>query len=791
MTETRKSNFLRFFCGNVARSVVTLSCSRHGMSAWERMDANTAVPLHDREITVTDKHGQMIKVPAVSRGFVEVVSWLKYRPARSIFSFEDAMAVCAGKTESLCDKYSASISEWMSRMVYIEEDLTKALRIPYNRFWSHAIFDDGFHQVLESYLRLAPRYAELSRYLITEQMERLENNVNRLVFRTFLRLATHKESKLNFIDKRKFGDMIYDNFVFDIPKVMDICTLYQRGNSSLVCRMVENIISSQPNYTADIAGLEDTLILALQRARESLHSPDEEAAELGMAPRRLDEGIQGSELSRMPLSTLVDRVSYAVDIACSSLAFIEVYPTAAKIWSLEKVGPQLAEFFDSTFPVLKEELVKRNRKQSFEPVFTMLKKRLSYAKTCVLKIFRAMLQQSCLQPLIELGQCGERGKEIPYLESFFEVICNCLTEKHFIFAYQQRYPVEEDIHMFDEYKFAVDHTSTLYVLQSICMIYEGLGCKPPTNLCAAQDMATVPKMNSVMSFDTKEVTRDKEEKASKGPSDSKLESEIANLKEFFPDLSTGFIESCLQYYNNNHEEVVMAILDDNLPPDLSKQRPSNSVEKPLVFEPRSIYDNDEMDILRRDDVDLSRFHMGKKNKTPKSLDDPAHEKVLKEVYERYNIVQDEAVAEDTYEDEYDDTYDTNDVGLEEPSLEDELTLRRPFTVPRVLDTRPGRRNGDNRQAEYEEYTDAPEQAPPRDQFVANPAEVRARQEQRYQARLEQRGGARRRDVQGGPRGQGQTRDVVRDRQYKERHKGSFTHNQRSQADFKRSRGMYS
>ncbi|KAM7301733.1 hypothetical protein ISCGN_017250 [Ixodes scapularis] len=250
-----------------------------------------------------------------------------------------------------------------------------------------------------------------------------------------------------------------------------------------------------------------------------------------------------------------------------------------------------------------------------------------------------------------------------------------------------------------------------------------------------------------------------------------------------------FLQQCLEYYNDNYEEVVMALLDNNLPPSLSQPEPSSS--RLATLEARSIYDNDEFDILRRDDVDLSRIHIGKKSKTPKSLDEKGHDRVLKEVYEKYSMIH-EDVAEDTYEDEYDDTYDSNDVGLEEPARGDELTTRRPFTVPRVLEPKQGRRNGDSR---YDDgggaFEEEEEWQPPRDQFVANPAEIRERREQRHREMMERRGGPpRQRNVRGGPRGRGQSRDVLRDRQLKERH-GSAGHNQRAQADHKRSRGMYS
>ncbi|XP_065285979.1 activating signal cointegrator 1 complex subunit 2 [Dermacentor albipictus] len=775
------------------------------MAADSKKDAqvSTVLPLHDRVMQVVDKQGQQIQVPALSKGFVEPVYWLKYRPPRVIFSFDELMSICANEVQDLAEKHSAAIEEWLERMAYIEEDLTKMLRIPHNRFWSHAMYDDGFHQLLESYLRLAPRYTGLHRYTITKQMQEADERVHKLVFRAYLRLSTNKESKVNFIDKEKFAELIYENFIFDIPKIFDICVMFERANHDLVCRMVEHIMNCQPKYSSDLKDIEDTMLMAFERAEQSIQSQDD--SDFEAMPRRLDEGkAEFSELCLMPFWKLLERITYTVDIAAALATFLNVYPTAAKIFTLENVGPRLARFFDATFPVLKEELVRRNGLKSFEPVFSMIKKRLSYAKLCVLKVFRSLLQQSCLQPLIEIGQEKQSGKEIPYIESFFEVICDCLTEKHFIVSYQQRYPVEEDIGMFEQYNFYVDNTRTLYVLQSISAIYTELGSAPPSNLLNAQDAATNPRQTAkVPAFQTTNGAMAAAAEPSKaGPAEEELgacggeppavlSSEMLNLTELFPDLSPAFLKECLKYYSNNHDEVVMALLDNNLPPSLSLPTASTSAPAPLELEPRSIYDNDEFDILRRNDVDMSKVHIGKKSKTPKSLDDKGHDKVLKEVYEKYSIVQDVVDGEGVYEDEYDDTYDSNDVGLEEPAPEGELSSRRAFTTPRVLEQKSGRRHKENRYEDKEPDSEK-EEAAPRDQFVANPAEIRAQRERRYQEKMERSGHApRRRDVKGGPKGQGQSRDVVQDRQFKERHKSSFTHNQRSQADYKRSRGMYS
>ncbi|KAL1427984.1 hypothetical protein MTO96_000324 [Rhipicephalus appendiculatus] len=414
-----------------------------------------------------------------------------------------------------------------------------------------------------------------------------DERVHKLVFRTFLRLSTNKESKVNFIDKEKFADLIYENFIFDVPKIFDICMLFERSNHDLVCRMVEHIMNCQPKYSSDLKDIEDTMLMSFERAEQSIQSQDDN--DFDAMPRRLDEGkAEFSELCLMPFWKLLDRITYTVDIAATLATFLNVYPTAAKIFTLENVGPRLARFFDATFPVLKEELVRRNKSKPFEPVFTMIKKRLSYAKVCVLKVFRSLLQQSCLQPLIEIGQEKQTGKEIPYIESFFEVIWQTSSEisaatghhlvycvlpksvnnwrimiccgSYFIFSYQQRYPVEEDIGMFEEYNFFVDNTRSLYVLQSISTVYTELGSAPPSNLLNAQDVAANPRKT------TKELVG--------GEPLAVPSSEFENLTELFPDLPQAFLKDCLKYYSNNHDEVVMALLDNNLPPSLTIPTPS-------------------------------------------------------------------------------------------------------------------------------------------------------------------------------------------------------------------------
>lgn len=35
-----------------------------------------------------------------------------------------------------------------------------------------------------------------------------------------------------------FGEIIYNNFLFDIPKILDLCVLFGKGNSQLLHKMI-------------------------------------------------------------------------------------------------------------------------------------------------------------------------------------------------------------------------------------------------------------------------------------------------------------------------------------------------------------------------------------------------------------------------------------------------------------------------------------------------------------------------------------------------------------------------
>lgn len=46
--------------------------------------------------------------------------------------------------------------------------------------------------------------------------------------------------------------MIYDKYIFDVPRLLDICSLYAVNNKDLLTKMIGNIFKQQPAYHHDL-----------------------------------------------------------------------------------------------------------------------------------------------------------------------------------------------------------------------------------------------------------------------------------------------------------------------------------------------------------------------------------------------------------------------------------------------------------------------------------------------------------------------------------------------------------
>ncbi|XP_064651306.1 activating signal cointegrator 1 complex subunit 2-like [Lineus longissimus] len=691
------------------------------------------------------------------------------------------------KDESL---NSADYQEWMERITFIEEDLHSLLALSHDKFWCQAIFDETLQMSLESYLRYAPRtFDGLNR--LPDSAKEKHLSVHRLVFMTFLRLATFKESKDAFITPHIFGEILYENFIFDIPKMMDLCVLYAKGNLVLLQKMVDNIFTQQPKYEDDLRATIPSILQVFENISlqcgvkcSSTQGSPEKLSVTKIKPT--DEDVR-------------DVVSYLYDTCMTLHAFLEVHPQAGLIFHEQHVETRLASFYEAIPTKLKEMM--KDREFGSLGILVDVRKKLHRSKVLMIKLVRQILFTAVVQPILELNE-GSNHESL--IEDYLQVLAGLISEKRFIADYEAAFPLDDDLDILTQSTYIIDETRIEFLQEAIADASFTHGKK---RRLAKIDRGSSPEAEAGPSYDNAGAGEHDDTAAyerlgacAASVSGIELDSLICAVKDLLPHLGPGFIQVCLEEFNYNTEDVINALLEGKLTPGLEELDPNmeravSPPSVPSVLDTRhNIYDGDEFDVFRRENVDISRVHKGKKNvnEDMAALDDKRDLDSFRDVYNMYgNMDATESMYEMKnieYDDEYDDTYDSHEVGADDADSADELTKK--FVVNRLNPVKGHRGSAAAEQDEEEEEEEESSAAYPHRPFVEDPAKIRERQAQRYANRHSAGHGKRVHDVKGQAKGKGQEKDVLHNRQFKDQHKSRLAnHNRRAMADRKRQKGM--
>nr|XP_061837725.1 activating signal cointegrator 1 complex subunit 2-like isoform X1 [Nerophis lumbriciformis] len=726
--------------------------------------ACTKVPLDEQQVTQTHVEGKHRLLAALHPDRKQERLFVPYKP--------------------LLDGSSpAEVEEFLERAKFLVEDLDWLLALPHDRFWCQVVFDQSLHKCLDSYLLQAPRGLDLAAPPSSPAATEMQRSLHRAVFLTFLRMATHKESKENFITPSVFGEILYENFLFDVPKMMDLCVLFGRGNSQLLHKMIDNIFTQQPSYYTDLEQTVPTVLQVFDTIMDRCGLPCDTATQ----PMKLNAHKQPTAIS-MTQQDFVDIVLYLCDSTSTLHAFFTIFPAACSTFHSHGFLCRLTVFYETVVSDLEKAL--RNRNFQDESLQEEVWRRLSHSCRKMLEMSHLLLHHTCLTPILEGAENSST-----LAEELLQHFTSFLSEKRFLTDYDQLFPMADQVRLLQQALPVLDETRTSYLLQGVQSAWDSLGRRKTASSSPPVSRGAV----GGASPSALQVPRESPRSADAPPagsngawcplSEAELDSLLSCIRDLLPDLGDGFLLACLQEYHYDCERVINNILEDTLSPgldtlDRATPRPVKPA-LPAVLSTRSnVFDDDHFDVFRRDQVDMSRVSKGRRKQQEEDarqlVDNKQHVSEQRERYHAYQTVVE--VQPGDYDDEYDDTYDMNQVGANDLDG-DSLLNRRPFTVPRVLE---GGSRAHNEEEEEEEDDIMQSKNP--DHFVQDPALLRERAEARRA--MQQRRGMRPDHLQGRPKGQGQTLETFLDRRKKEANKSrGANHNRRNMADRKRNKGM--
>ncbi|XP_054269599.1 activating signal cointegrator 1 complex subunit 2 [Macrosteles quadrilineatus] len=657
-----------------------------------------------------------------------------------------------------------SKEDWLERMIFLSTDMNRILQLEYHRFWSEVAYNKQFLDGINTFLQNAPPFYMIDQLPEDKDVLKMFRNVQRLVFKVLTRLTSTRESEESWMKPSTLGKILYDNFVISFPQLMEISLIYVNDNFKEVSALINRVLKIQPKYMNDIkksSAFMCEVFTNIELQLDARHEP----------------------------STLSKLVYLMLDISYSLDTFIKVCPQAAAVYHQHLLEPRIATFYENTVPLLIKFLDSQNGSGDFQEEHAKFKMKIDISRHNLITSVHGCLSSHLATLLEERDHLTDEELKIK-VDMYMSTLTDCLSEHTFIRDYNSAFPIHGELSMLSEICPEIDSLKLDFIVESVALLFEPPKRRKRSSATASNGV----NPSSSNSFHSLEGSK---QEARSGSTKKKvvgveLESLITEVKDILTELGDGFVAQCLEYYNYVSADVINAVLEENLPECLLMLErdlpliPPDEAEATNVYERINAFDNDEFDIMTRDHVDTSRIHKGKRQEKHKDLvdmlNDKSHVREMRHVYQELSIVEDIV----DYDDEYDDTYDDVDVAVGNDDTE--TAERRAFVVPRVL----------QQYKKVEEPQDYEEEEEPekekRDLFCEDPAELRARAEQRRQearGRGRGRGGHTQHDVVGKAKGQGQEKEVVRNREFKNTNKSSRgNHNRRAMAAKKRRQGMF-
>ncbi|XP_055389936.1 activating signal cointegrator 1 complex subunit 2 [Condylostylus longicornis] len=694
--------------------------------------------------------GVKTKIPALSEHWIEKRCYTKYKP----------LPIVEGKIEE-----GTAITEWLCEADYFNKDLEFLLKLPHFKFWSHIIYDKKCMEAILSFFQEAtPCYINICSATKNRKVLPAYLNIYNNAFRIVCRIITNKESEEEWITKEHLQELLYSKFIISIPLIFDLIITYGRVNREMLSRVIQTIFRIEPKYLNDLRlSLQyfQTALKTIQRKTETEEIVDENSPDI---------------------NTLDDLALYTLDCALTISILTEILPQAKSICNELKMEQSISKFYENAIPLLYKNIYTIDSNSS--SLLYLNKARMEFLKT-----FKVIIN-------LHIENILKNPEEsIQQAENYISTLTECLADRTFVIDFQTYFPIEQDIDILKQACPNLDHFKVDFIFKAYTSEGEAF----------LLDMIKNDNQNSKI-LDKKSVSPEPSKistnESTKQNHNRIFEEEILAVKEVFPDLGDGFINRLLSRYDNS-EQVIAAILEGNLPPDLETADrkevlippdPQDTLFMETGIKRYNVFDGDQYDIMTNDNPNcIIKANKGFPNQ-PKNmkqlLDDKSHVKALKERYQQYDLI----CEDNEYDDEYDDSYDAladsesklnrTRIGIGKDLLVDEL---EPDDGDEEEDESSEENNeGDNKNDEKRDTSK---------DFCENPEVIRARYEAKRAAKYNRGGFSgnkfnQSRNVVGNPKGQGQDEKTLNNRHKKEVNKSSrANHNRKSGASWKRNRGM--
>ncbi|KAE9603625.1 hypothetical protein Lal_00002128 [Lupinus albus] len=557
----------------------------------------------------------------------------------------------------------------------LNRELSRLLKLKPKEFWKQVATDTSLHEFLDSFLQFRSRWYDFPHRGVKGIVAGVivgELDLSRRVFMVLYRISSNKDPGARPGDTLSLRDhevLLQEKKLLELPKLLDICAIYNHENEELTKLLVTNALNAQPwihnNLTAVISHFLGIVSTMHERCISSL--------EVLFSSGKPD--YQNATFLQADLLEVMDFINDAI---VSVDAFVSAYEPATIFFSSpvemsygnEELLSVLARLHDSLIPSLQKgfHIIFVDRQDvAVSNIFVSLKMlRMRLVK------FGWQLLRSCYLS----DEVFRDGIPLPFVTTMFpaNVEDPVIRAEILVQTFKKINSVSlsfQEMHQKDTFLQDVERNfNILSRLERLkddgWMFIDDEQLQYISGIFGSQKEISEESISAITPVPGKTLQMDEDAAI--------IESKISQIRDLFPDYGKGFLAACLEVYDHNPEEVIQRILEGTLHEDL--QRLDTSLETVPVAKSSTASRNDKgkgklidstpMSLNTKAVVGkqitegLSSATLGKFVRKPRIADSPD----INILDKRDEIVTSKTaamVSQYEYDDEYDDSFD--DLGL--------------------------------------------------------------------------------------------------------------------------------
>ena len=199
--------------------------------------------------------------------------------------------------------------------------------------------------------------------------------------------------RTSFLSDHDYGQFLYDNFIFDVPKMFDLACLYATGqtNAAVVSAILHQVFALQPKYHEDLRE-------SFQHMASVLSSISSKVA----SARKASSSSKSSTTSKAQVSQAKPQnisaiVGYSTEIVLNARSILKSYPAGA-LCMVEQTGGTTSPQF--VLPLALQTLYEQTLPYLFDTATdTHTQGVVAGVQNMILSIFDVFMQQWAVLPL--------------------------------------------------------------------------------------------------------------------------------------------------------------------------------------------------------------------------------------------------------------------------------------------------------------------------------------------------------------------------------------------------------